>query len=86
MMAEGERLDMKRLRALFPHFSDEEWHDVLWEATAFPCAGAAYVEDQVQEYHDAGFRSVGAILAYSYWQLDFDCALYQPRLALGKGA
>ena len=82
---EKERLDIEKLQGLFPDFTDEEWHDVLWEATAFPCAGAVHIEKQVQEHYDAGFRTADSIIAYAYWLLDFTMDLYQPRLKLLSG-
>ncbi len=72
----------EQLEAMYPSFTDEEWHDVLWEATAFPCCDADTVVEQVKEYHDAGFTKSGQMIAYAYWLLDFTMDLYHPRRRL----
>lgn len=45
----GESQDlMPLLRAWFPKWTDQERHDVLWNCTAYPCAGYERVKKQLR--------------------------------------
>ncbi len=72
----------QQLTDLYPDFTGEEWHEVLWEATAFPACDADHTIKQVRAYRDAGFKTADSILSYAYWLLEFEMRLYQPRLQL----
>lgn len=47
-MSEEPQDLMPLLRAWFPGWTDQERHDVLWNCTAYPCAGYEHVKQQLR--------------------------------------
>lgn len=59
-MSEDQMDWLPLLRAWFPNFDDQERRDVLWNCTAYPCAGYEHVKGQLQALRDKAIRGATA--------------------------
>jgi len=59
------QLCVDAVRKHWPHLSDEEMHDLLWNATAFPFASGEHTAIQVEEMavRSGGYLGVALALA-----------------------